>query len=336
MDGLNSHDRMTDRSHDRGRLIAGTIDTHFGEMMRLDLPAFRRKFRKMAASPYAFYRGAACLFYADMAGAFADLSYLDAETSRVWIHGDLHAANFGTYMDAEGRLAFNANDFDESYIGPYLWDLKRFAASVALIGQAKALSDRAISQLVTVFATGYLAELRAMARQPSATGAITLGTAHGTIRRVLQQAQLMTRTGMLAGHTEITDYRRRFIRDSHVFEVDPQAEVELRAAFARYLDTLPPSRTAHASEAKIKDLMLIKGAGIGSAGLPSYNVLLEGRTEALENDIIVYLKLAQVPAVSAYVTDARIRDHFQHQGHRTAAAQRALQVHADPWVAGPS
>ena len=44
--------------------------------------------------------------------------------------------------------------------------------------------------------------------------------------------------------------------------------------------------------------MLRRGVGIGSAGLPSYNMLLEGHTEALENDVVIYMKQAQVPAVA--------------------------------------
>ncbi len=53
----------------------------------------------MAADPFAFYRGSACVFYADM-GELDD-RWADERTSRVWIHGDLHAENFGTYMNSE-------------------------------------------------------------------------------------------------------------------------------------------------------------------------------------------------------------------------------------------
>ena len=95
--------------------------------MAQDPAAFRRKFRKMAASPFAFYRGSASLFYADQTGAYRDDSFLDEHTSRVWIHGDLHAENFGTYMNSSGQLVFNVNDFDEAYVGPFSWDLKRFS-----------------------------------------------------------------------------------------------------------------------------------------------------------------------------------------------------------------
>ncbi len=46
-----------------------------------------------------------------------DERWVDDDTSRVWIQGDLHAENFGTYLDAEGRLVFDVNDFDEAYLG---------------------------------------------------------------------------------------------------------------------------------------------------------------------------------------------------------------------------
>ena len=60
--------------------------------------------------------------------------HADDRTSRVWIHGDLHAENFGTYMNSEGVLVFDVNDFDEAYLGHFTWDLRRFVASLALMG----------------------------------------------------------------------------------------------------------------------------------------------------------------------------------------------------------
>jgi hypothetical protein len=47
-------------------------------------------------------------------------------------------------LDANGRLIFNVKDFNDAYVGPFTWGLKRFAASVALIGYAKALGDEQI------------------------------------------------------------------------------------------------------------------------------------------------------------------------------------------------
>ncbi|MET8837184.1 DUF2252 domain-containing protein [Micromonospora sp. NPDC004540] len=325
---------MTHSADKRSAFIVDVLTEEFGASMAIDPAAFRRKFRKMAASPFAFYRGSASLFYADQRGDFASDRFLDDRTSRVWIHGDLHAENFGTYMNGSGQLVFNVNDFDEAYVGPFSWDLKRFAASVALLGYAKALSDRVIGELVAGFARSYLAELRAIAAGgDDAIGSITLDNADGVLRRVLQQARLNTRVDLLATQTTIDNYERRFSLGDGVYEIDAATREQVSAAFQDYLGTLPAATARlRPVAANIKDVVLRKGVGIGSAGLPSYNLLLEGHTQALENDVVIYMKQAQVPAVARHIDDERVRAYFRHQGHRTAESQRALQAHADPWV----
>ncbi|MEH1012081.1 DUF2252 domain-containing protein [Micromonospora sp. CPCC 206060] len=325
---------MTQTAEKRSAHIVDVLIEEFGASMALDPAAFRRKFRKMAASPFAFYRGSASLFYADQIGDFADDRFLDGRTSRVWIHGDLHAENFGTYMNGSGQLVFNVNDFDEAYVGPFSWDLKRFVASVALLGYAKALSDQVISELVGVFATAYLTELKAIAAGgDDAIGSITLANADGVLRRVLQQARLNTRVDLLNGQTTIDNYERRFSLGDGVYEIDDATRERVCEAFTHYLDTLPEATARlRPVSAHVKDVVLRKGVGIGSAGLPSYNLLLEGHTQALENDVIIYMKQAQVPAVARHIDDEGVRRYFRHQGHRTAESQRALQAHADPWV----
>lgn len=318
----------------RAQWIVDVLVTEFGDLMGRDPTAFRRKFRKMAASPFAFYRGSASLFYADLTAQFADDRFLDERTSRVWIHGDLHAENFGTYMNGYGQLVFNVNDFDEAYIGPFSWDLKRFAASVALLGYAKALSDATIGELVTGFARAYLTELRAIAAGgEEAIGSITLDNATGVLRLVLQQARLNTRVDLLATQTTVDNYERRFSLGDGFSPIEADDHRVVLDAFDRYLGTIPEASAIWRPVSfNIKDIALRKGVGIGSAGLPSYNLLLEGHTQALENDVIVYIKQAQAPAVARYVHDEGARSYFQHQGHRTAESQRALQAHADPWL----
>lgn len=311
--------------------LVDVLVTEFGDLMAQDPAAFRRKFRKMAASPFAFYRGSACVYYADL-HTQSD-PFLDERTSRVWIHGDLHAENFGTYLNSAGILVFNVNDFDEAYVGPFTWDLKRFAASIALIGYAKALSDAVIGDLVTGYARTYVQELRAIAAGgEEAIGSLTLDTTDGVLRDVLQRARLNTRVGLLDEQTVIEDYDRRFMMSDGVYQVDADVRADVEAAFADYLPTLPTLDAARSEQYKIKDIVMRKGVGIGSAGLPSYNVLLEGHTQALENDVIIYMKQGQTPAVSRWIEDPRVKGYFKHQGHRTSESQRALQAHADIWA----
>ena len=80
----------------------------------------------------------------------------------------------------------------------------------------------------------------------------------------------------------------------------------------------------------VKDIVGKTGFGIGSAGLPSYNVLIEGFNQALDNDIVLSMKQGNVAAPSRVVDDREVHEYFKHHGHRTAVSQRALQAHADP------
>ncbi|MEU6843648.1 DUF2252 domain-containing protein [Streptomyces sp. NPDC046716] len=321
-------------AEERGEQILAVFDTAFGELLAADPAAFRVKFRKMAASAFAFYRGTACLFYQDLEREQHGGPYLDDRTSRVWIHGDLHAENFGTYMDANGRLVFNVNDFDEAYVGPFTWDLKRFAASVALIGYAKAFSDEQITALVRTYAAAYRERVHSLA-----TGAkndevppFTLDTAEGPLLGALRDARARTRFELLDSMTEIRDFERRFAPGGGSIELDAATRYKVLAAFDGYLETLPESSLTRPDSYRVKDVVGRRGIGIGSAGLPSYNILLEGNSDALENDVVIYVKQAQTPAVSRHITDPAIRDYFQHEGHRTVISQRALQAHADPWL----
>lgn len=328
--------RAVDRIRERGELarekeIVEVLVDAFDVLMRADPVAFRRKFRKMAAAPFAFYRGTACLFYADMVHE-AD-PWADDRTSRVWIQGDLHAENFGTYMDSSGTLVFDVNDFDEAYLGSFTWDLKRLAASVALMAWSKAISDRDIAGLIGTFLRTYVGQVRAFAEHPGDEKVrLHLGSTDGIVHDALQRARLRTRIDLLGTMTTVVDYERRFTRGAGVRELDEAESAAAKAAFESYLDTIPQAKRFGASTYYVKDIVGRSGFGIGSAGLPAYSVLVEGRTQALENDVLLSMKQGNVAAPSRIVDERRIREYFTHEGHRTAVSQRALQAHADPWL----
>ncbi|RBM14397.1 DUF2252 domain-containing protein [Streptomyces sp. PT12] len=329
-----SQHSVTPEAERRGEEILAVLDSAFGQLLAADPAAFRVKFRKMAASAFAFYRGSACLFYQDLGAGFAERSFLDERTSRVWIHGDLHAENFGTYLAANGRLVFNVNDFDEAYVGPFTWDLKRFAASMALIGYTKALSDGMISDLVTAYATAYRERIRLLAAgaKDDEVPPFTLDTAAGPLLGALHQARSRTRFGLLDSMTEVRDFERRFAPGGGAIALDDDVREAVLDAFRSYLATLPESSLTRPDAHRVKDVVGRRGIGIGSAGLPSFNLLLEGNSDALENDVVLYMKQAQVPAVSRHITDEAVRGYFAHEGHRTVISQRALQAHADQWL----
>jgi uncharacterized protein (DUF2252 family) len=311
-------------------IVAVLVDA-FEDLIEADPKAFRRKFRKMAADPFAFYRGSACLFYADVAEL--EDRWADERTSRVWIQGDLHAENYGTYMDAAGILVFDVNDFDEAYLGHFTWDLQRMAASLALLGYAKALSDETIAEMTRTYAGAYLEQVRAFhTGDRDDEFRLTLENTEGVLRSVLLEARLASRIHMLQGMTAIEGHERRFSEGPGVRRLDDDEEAEVREAYAAYLETIPDVKRQHSVSYEIKDVVGRAGFGIGSAGLPAYNLLIEGRTQALENDVVLSMKQGNVAAPSRVVTDEAISEAFEHPGHRTAVSQRALQAHADPWL----
>ncbi|OJJ08133.1 hypothetical protein ASPVEDRAFT_47339 [Aspergillus versicolor CBS 583.65] len=317
----------------RGEEILNVFATAFGELLVADPAAFQVKFRKMAASAFAFYRGSACLFYHDLELQQKDDSFLNSESGRIWIHGDLHAENFGTYMDSQGRLIFNVNDFDEAYVGPFTWDVKRFVASIALIGYAKALSDKQITRLVRAYAAAYRERIHTLATSENQDQVprFTLETAKGPLLDALRDARMETRVGLLDTMTEIHEYERRFTPGGGAVELDEATREKVVTAFNNYLQTLPEPKTQTGAY-RVKDVVGRRGVGIGSAGLPSYNILLEGKSEAIENDVVIYMKQSTAAAVSRHVTNSAAASYFLHEGHRTVISQRALQAHADPWL----
>lgn len=317
---------MDERS---GRII-DILVTAFDDLMAADPAAFRAKFRKMAADPFAFYRGSACLFYAD--AVERDDPWVDERTSRVWIQGDLHAENFGTYMDGDGVLVFDVNDFDESYLGHWTWDVTRFAASLCLLGRRKAISDRTLSRLVEVYCRSYLDQVRQFADADDDRFALRLDTAGGPVHQVLQTARTRTRVGLLDAITETEGFDRILRPGPGLRRLGADEKAKVTAAFEAYVETIPAAKRYRGVAYTVKDVAGRSGVGIGSAGLPTYTVLVEGLSQALDNDVIVSMKQGNVAAPSRVVADERVAAYFEHHGHRTALSQRALQAHADPML----
>lgn len=310
----------------RTRFLVGTLREAFADLMAASPAAFRTKFRKMAADPFAFYRGSAPVFYADVVRL--DDPWADECTGRVWIQGDLHAENFGTYMDGDGALVFDVNDFDESYLGHFGWDLQRLVASIALIGRSKAFSDDDINGLVAVYARHYVDAVRSF-HETEREKQLTLrrDNATGIVLAALRESRGSSRETLLASMTEIEGDARVFREGPGVRRLDQAEKARVEEAFRRYLDTIPPEKRLSESAYTVVDV--VGRSGIGSAGLPAYNVLIEGLNEALDNDVVVSMKQAVRAAPSRVVDDGVLRSAFTDHGHRTAVSQRALQAHAD-------
>ena len=99
------------------------------------------KYQRMGVSAFTFFRGAAILQARDLANALVSGIMVQA-------CGDCHLANFGGFASPERVLVFDINDFDETFPGPWEWDIKRLGASLVLAardaGFSKSIADEAV------------------------------------------------------------------------------------------------------------------------------------------------------------------------------------------------
>jgi uncharacterized protein (DUF2252 family) len=106
-----------------------------GDLVAADLA---RKHDKMHASAFVFFRAT----YWRWAETILDICPEFADAPSVLAVGDIHLENYGTWRDAEGRLAWGVNDFDEAAEMPFALDLVRLAASGCLPARRKASRPR--------------------------------------------------------------------------------------------------------------------------------------------------------------------------------------------------
>lgn len=98
------------------------------------------KYCNMAGSPFVFYRGTAHLFWADFAQDSEMEEFGNEDQTKIWLVGDLHSENYGTYDNNKGEVVYNLNDFDEAVVDDYQFDLWRMATSIVLVAREQELS----------------------------------------------------------------------------------------------------------------------------------------------------------------------------------------------------
>ena len=304
----------------------------FADLIERDPRAFRGKFRKMAADPFAFYRGSAPLFYSDMAQL--EDPWVDEATSRVWIQGDLHAENYGTYMDSAGVLVFDVNDFDEAYLGHYTWDLQRMAASLALLGFRKALSDGSISGLIETYAKAYTDTVRLFATsEVDRDFRLTLDNTSGPLLGVLQVARSETRVQLLDALTVFEDGDRRLASGPGARDLE-RRRARRRARGLRDVPGHDPGGQAPAvAVVRGQGRQGPRGGGDRLGRAARVHAARRGaHAGARERRDPVHEAGGHARRRRAWSPTRRSVPTSSTRGTGRRCRQQALQAHADPWV----
>jgi uncharacterized protein (DUF2252 family) len=211
-------------------------------------------------------------------------------------------------MDSAGRIVFDVNDFDEAYLGHVSWDLRRFAASFALLAWRKAFSDDVIAELLETYLGAYLDQVEAFTRSDEdRLFALLRDNTEGAVHEVILETATRTRLGLLQRLTVVDQHERRFADLSRNRRLDDGERERVMQALQRYRETVVPPRRRRDVAYDVKDVVGTGGFGIGSAGLPAYNVLLEGYDQALENDVVLSIKQGNVAATGRRSVSARCR-----------------------------
>jgi uncharacterized protein (DUF2252 family) len=278
------------------------------------------KYTRMAASPFAFFRGGVSIMAADL--ALAPTTGLTVQ-----LCGDAHVQNLGSFEAPDGRLVFDVNDFDETIPGPWEWDVKRMAASIVLAGDECEHGRPECERAVEAFARGYCTTIETLAEQP------ILVAARHVIHR-MREAQAITAALAQAARAQPKDLLKRYTeqgaRGNHRFKKIPHSLWRVQGAeraavlhsLPLYQKSLAPERLHLFSFFKEKDVAF-KVVGTGSVGLRDYVVLMEGNGPG--DPLFLQIKQEVQSAYAPYLKHSS----YRHQGQRVAEAQRRIQPVSD-------
>jgi uncharacterized protein (DUF2252 family) len=296
---------------------------------------------RMAATPFTFYRGSAALMAADLASQ--PRTDLTAQ-----LCGDAHLSNFGLYASPERELMFDVNDFDETHLGPFEWDVKRLATSFVVASRNNGFDETIARDTALSAVRSYrehmaaYAEMRELDVWYSHVVADDLmnmvKAAKGTRTKLVAKgfAKARTRGSMQAAAkmTEVVDGRRRIVEQPplimHV-EALVQAEQTFHL-FEQYVRTLEDDRRLLAERFSVLDVAH-KVVGVGSVGTRCFIVLMRGRDD--NDPLMLQVKEAVRSVLEPYTG----RSRFAHPGHRVVAGQRIMQAASDiflGWMTGPA
>ncbi|MEV3872873.1 DUF2252 domain-containing protein [Streptomyces sp. NPDC049906] len=294
------------------------------------------RYGRMALSPFAFFRGSAAIMAADLATS-------ENTGLTVQLCGDAHLMNFGLFASPERAQLFDVNDFDETYPGPFEWDVKRLAVSAAVAardnGLGKTVARRAAQESVTRYRLmmrrlAELGELEVWYTRIDTTGIMRLVRPSGrkTARATFARARRRTSLQALNKLTELVDGHRRIVDDPPLVErVAGPDLAELRKTYGDYRATLAEERRTLLDRYRFVDAAR-KVVGVGSVGTRCYIVLLTGRDDG--DPLFLQVKEANASVLEEHLPNGA----YDHPGRRVVAGQRLIQAASDiflGWMTGP-
>ena len=325
---------FSSKSYDRKGKIYESIEHHNSH---LSTEAREEKFKKMKASPYAFYRGSNHVYWADFAGDWQLNRFGGSAFSRTWLEGDAHVYNMGAYLNDIGVVSYGFDDYDDSLVADYQYDIWRFAISMVLDSQENGkLSASDISKCVRTFARHYLETIASYENDDTFSSSFNKCNTGKLLMKFLSKTEKkFSRGRMLDKWTDVNESRQFKCIDGKLTPLDKNTELygKLMESFKGYVGTVSEDFLSYYKDHyRILDLATRKSAGTGSLGLQRYYALLRGDTDSTYDDVILDVKQQEQPTAYSYLSEEEIREYnynFDNHAHRHAEAYRALSQYPD-------
>ena len=319
------------RAPRKGRDIVAMLEDSNRHRVPLLVPI---RYGRMLHSPFAFFRGAASIMAYDLARTHVS-------GIRVQACGDAHLMNFGGFATPERHLIFDVNDFDETLVAPWEWDLKRLGASITVAGRHLGFSDRRNAAATMASVAGYrehmalYAPMHALERWYQHIDATQVAELHfdSLKKEALDAPPHPVTDHLLPKFTEVVGETRQ-IKEEKPLVFHPRKGdrtiTDVRRLLSLYRATLPADRQTLLERFRLIDVA-IKVVGVGSVGTRcAVALLMSGKDDSL----FLQFKEARASVLEPYAGRSPYRNH----GERVVEGQRLMQAASDiflGWSADP-
>ena len=303
---------------------------------------------RMMVSPFTFYRGAAKIMAADLAGT-------PTAGLRAQLCGDAHLSNFGVFASPERVLLFDLNDFDETLPGPFEYDVKRMAASFTIAARNNGFSSQDAETATMRSVNAYRKSMQEFAEMRT----MDVWHARLSVDEIMQAAKSVAKTKSaikekkgaekaiakartrdslqaLSKLGEMVDGRYRIVSQppivvpmrelSSYYSVSPdEIEQAIHDQFRGYRATLQDDRRHLLERFEVVD-MARKVVGVGSVGTRAFIVLLQGRDQ--QDPLFLQVKEATASVLEDHLPRSRYKQH----GERVVQGQRLMQAASDIYL----
>lgn len=299
------------------------------------------RYGRMIASPFAFYRGGAAIMA-------SDLSTTASTGIHLQICGDCHLVNFGGFATPERKLVFDINDFDETTVGPWEWDVKRLCASLVVAARANGFSAADAHDAAWEAASSYRDCMVGYSTMPLLEAWYDHIDLEEVIEHMPDEQMKKLTTKNVRKAKEYTAHMKEFVKltvaggsPARIQDEPPLiyhdsaleniiSKEERAAAFEGYRNSLSPERRVLLDRFDRIDAA-VKVVGVGSVGTYCGIILF---VSGSGDPLFLQFKEARGSVIDPFIG----KNIYPHQGQRVVAGQRLMQSASDiflGWTEGP-